>query len=340
MRVLLACFSLLAALLSVPAHADDNRPLTISVTQGRQVGELVLQWKIPPNIERRLMPTITPPENCVAGPRTREWSDALGHWREQRWTCAQGLAGQAIAIDYPLANPGLATIARIHSAAGGTQTLLLQPGENVLEIPSADEARQGGTFLQFLTLGFEHIWEGIDHLLFVTGLIIIAGTWKRILVTVTGFTVAHSVTLGLAALDLVSLPTRAVEAVIALSIVFLAVEIVKGPRDSLTWRRPVAVAASFGLLHGFGFASVLREIGLPDQGLLTALLAFNIGIEIGQVIFAALLFALLQMVMRFRPVQPKSVRHQGAAPVQLQRFAGYALGIIASYWLIGRVIGA
>ncbi len=331
MRWLVACISLLLTALAVPAQADDNRPLTITLT-GQGDGLYEVRWKVPANIEAAFLPDLEFPESCVAGEQIRQWSDALGHWRQRDWTCAQGLAGKNIVIDYPIANPGLATIARLHVGDAPVETLLLQPGDHLLHVPAPEEAGESSTFSEFMKLGFEHIWEGIDHLLFVTGLIIIAGTWRRILVTVTGFTVAHSITLALSALDMVSLNIRAVEAVIALSIVFLAVEIARGRKDSLTWRRPVAVSVSFGLLHGFGFASVLREIGLPDEGLLTALFAFNIGIEIGQVIFAAILFGAWQIARRIQPVAAQS------AP--LQKLAAYGLGITASYWLIERVTSA
>jgi hypothetical protein len=215
----------------------------------------------------------------------------------------------------------------VQLAGEDEQTLLLQPQDTVLAIPAPEASR--GVFLDFLLLGFEHIWLGIDHLLFVAGLIFVARSWRRVLLTVTGFTVAHSLTLALAALDLVRLPPRAIEAAIALSIVFLAVEVVKGPRDTLTWRRPVVVAASFGLLHGFGFAAVLREVGLPTEGLVTALFAFNLGIEAGQAVFASILIALIALAGRFG-----RLAHGPAA----QRFAGYAVGTIASYWMIERLV--
>ncbi len=336
-RPVLACLLLALAMLATPAHADDNRPLTVTITAEQDAGQFRVQWKVPPNIDRAFIPALVPPESCEVGERQRNWPDALGHWREEFWQCEAGLAGQEIAIAYPIANPGLATIARVHGEGASPQTILLQPGENLLAIPLPAAEGEDGTFGEFLRLGFEHIWQGIDHLLFVTGLIVVARTWRRILVTVTGFTIAHSLTLGLAALDVIRLSTRAVEAVIALSIVFLAVEIAKGPRDTLTWRRPVAVAASFGLLHGFGFASVLREVGLPDEGVLSALLAFNVGIEIGQVIFAGLVFAALQLALKLT-LRTRDVPSEGRLP--FQHFAAYFLGITASYWMIERLLSA
>lgn len=317
------------ALLSSPARADDNRPLTIQLEQADS-GAVTARWKIPAYLLPDQAPELVPPAGCPADPQIRRWSDALGHWQEQRWDCEVDLAATSVGIAWPTFNPGLATIARAELSGGRVETIVLAPGENAIAIPEAQgEASASDTFRQFLAYGFEHILEGWDHLLFVSGLIIIAGTWRRILVTVTGFTLAHSVTLALAALDLVRLPPRAVEAAIALSIVFLAVEIVRGRRDTLAWRRPVAVASIFGLLHGFGFASVLREVGLPEGALLEALFAFNIGIELGQVAFAALVFAVLTLAKRLARAewQPRLIAT-----------LAYAIGITASYWLIERML--
>jgi hypothetical protein len=321
-RLLIA---LLLGVLATPARADDNRPLTVRVVEeGPQAYRVT--WKVPANLAAPVLPRLTPPAGCAAG-EARTWSDPLGHWREELWRCRASLAGATIAIDYPTANPGLATIARLRLRNAGEETLLLQPQDTLLAIPEPEQSQ--GVFLDFFKLGFEHIWLGIDHLLFVAGLIFVARTWRRVLLTVTGFTLAHSLTLALAALDLVRLPARAIEAAIALSIVFLAVEIVKGPRDTLTWRRPIAVAASFGLLHGFGFAAVLREIGLPVEGLATALLAFNLGIEAGQTLFAGLLLGLFALLGRVGP----GVHGRG-----VQKLAGYAVGTLACYWMIERLV--
>ena len=159
---------------------------------------------------------------------------------------------------------------------GSTQVIRLSIGEHSFVVASTPTTLDvAKTYISF---GIEHILEGIDHLLFVACLIFIAGSWKRILITITGFTAAHSITLSLAALNIISIPILAVEAVIALSIVFLAREIVQQRRDILTWRYLVLVSITFGLLHGFGFASAHGDIGLPQNEIPTAFLSFNIGV--------------------------------------------------------------
>ena len=159
------------------------------------------------------------------------------------------------------------------------------------------------------------------------------------LITITGFTVAHSITLALSVLDLVRIPTPPVEAAIALSVVFLAWEIVKDDETQLTFRYPVAVSTSFGLLHGLGFAAVLRDIGLPQMQLPTALLFFNIGVEIGQILF---LLALLAAFLVLRPALTRMLRVRGEHGIRwdtLTTPAGYVIGGLASYWMIDRIAG-
>ena len=328
MRYLLILVAIMVLALPGMARADDNRPLSVSVAQ-EAAEAFRVAWKIPANVEARNMPALSA-QGCAVRGNARNWSDVMGTWREERWTCPDGLASRTIAIDYPLANPGLATIVRyLPLGEAEPRTVLLQPQDSSFVL-AQDGDPQGG-FVDFVILGVEHIWLGFDHLLFVAGLIFIAGTPRRILTTITGFTLAHSITLALSTLDIIRLPIAAVEAVIALSIVFLAVEIVKGRRDTLTWRRPVLVAGSFGLLHGFGFAAVLREIGLPEDGFIAALLAFNIGIEIGQVIFAGLVMALSWLAARLARRMEREL--PTAKP------AGYGVGCLASYWMFERLAG-
>lgn len=186
------------------------------------------------------------------------------------------------------------------------------------------------TIQSYTVFGIEHILEGYDHLLFVLCLLLIASTTKKLLWAITGFTLAHSITLVLSTLNIVQLPIIVVEAVIALSIVFLATEIVKNntrsKKDSLTFCYPVAVSSSFGLLHGFGFASVLLELGLPQNDQLLALAFFNIGVELGQLLFIASMLLLIWLVKSIVDIR----KHQ--------KINGYIIGSIASMWLIERVL--
>ena len=173
-----AVLVLLLCLLAAPAWADDNRPLTVAIESDDSATSHVVRWKIPPNIAPDFLPALDPPEDCSVGADRRNWSDGLGHWREEHWTCAAGLEGRRITIAYALANPNLATIARIADRHDGPgTTVVLPPGRNAIDIPTAAQAAEAGGMADFLKLGFEHIWEGFDHLLFVFGLILVAGTW-------------------------------------------------------------------------------------------------------------------------------------------------------------------
>ncbi|WP_057831818.1 HupE/UreJ family protein [Colwellia sp. TT2012] len=192
------------------------------------------------------------------------------------------------------------------------------------------------TIQSYVVFGIEHILAGYDHLLFVLCLLLIASTVKKLLWAITGFTLAHSITLVLSTLNLVQLPILVVEAVIALSIVFLATEIVKNtvkktPEESLTYRYPVAVSSSFGLLHGFGFASVLLELGLPKNDQFLALAFFNVGVEIGQLLFIASVILVIFSVKRLTDISKAGMK-------KVEKINAYLIGSIASMWLIERVM--
>ncbi len=184
-------------------------------------------------------------------------------------------------------------------------------------------------FVTYIILGVEHILFGFDHLLFVLCLVYIAQTPRRIIQTITGFTLAHSITLILASLNVVRLPIAPMEAVIALSIVFLSVELNKNNKKTFTYKYPVAISSLFGLLHGFGFASVLADIGLPDTEKIAALLFFNIGVEIGQILFLAFLLILYFLLSKILKI-PTDI---------LRKIVSYICGIIASLWVIERLLG-
>lgn len=190
---------------------------------------------------------------------------------------------------------------------------------------------------RYLVLGIEHILLGFDHLLFVLALLFIVGGGWRLVKAITAFTVAHSITLGLATLGYVSMPSAPVEAVIALSIVFLCVEIIhaRQGRKGLAFRYPWVVAFAFGLLHGFGFAGALSAIGLPPAEIPLALLFFNLGVEVGQLIFV---FAVLTIFALLRKIM--NLTRESHAFVKLERILVYGIGVLSTYWLIERGLGS
>lgn len=189
---------------------------------------------------------------------------------------------------------------------------------------------------RYTLLGVEHILVGIDHLLFVLALLFVVGGGWRLVKTITAFTIAHSLTLGLATLGYVNVPSAPVEAAIALSIVFLCVEIIhaRRGRTGLTYAYPWIVAFAFGLLHGLGFAGALSEIGLPPPEIPVALLFFNIGVELGQLLFVFAAFLVLALLRRIT-----GMTRDAAAYLTVEHAVVYAIGILASYWLIERAIG-
>jgi hypothetical protein len=186
-----------------------------------------------------------------------------------------------------------------------------------------------GIATTYVALGIEHILGGIDHLLFVLALFLLVGATRELVTTITAFTLAHSATLAAAALGFVHVPSAPVEAVIALSIVFVAAEIVHGlaGRPGLTARRPWVVAFIFGLLHGLGFAGALAEVGLPPHAIPLALLGFNVGVELGQLAFVAGLLGLGAAAARLAVPRPR-----WSAWV-----APYAIGAVAAYWTLARL---
>ena len=311
-------FGLLCVVTASLAAADDLRPLVVEIDEDLS-HRYLLRIKTPPRVPANNVPQVVFPKTCSASEQTRG---------PTLIECVDPPHGVGISIRYPRGEVANPTVVRVNLATGESHTMALSSGIRQFRMPAPEDA--GSVARQYLWLGTEHIWRGLDHLLFLVCLIWIAGTWKRILITITGFTLAHSVTLAVSALDIVRLPVPPIEAVIALSVLFLASEVTRGPRQNLTWRHPIAVSSAFGLLHGLGFAAVLNEIGLPRVEIFTGLVFFNIGVEIGQVIFALGVILLIRAATRI------------AGDPVLQRgrvLAGYAVGCVAAYWLIERLAG-
>ncbi len=239
-----------------------------------------------------------------------------------------GLTGTTVTID-GLDATFTDVLLRLERIDGTEITHRLTPAAPSYVIES--EPDNGQVAWTYLVLGTEHILLGIDHLLFVLTLLMAVVGWRKLIGTITAFTVAHSITLALAALGFVHVPGAPVEAIIALSIVFVAAEIVRGRMGNpgLTSRLPWIVAFTFGLLHGFGFAGALSEIGLPQSAIPLALFTFNVGVEIGQLLFVASVLVLYAIARRLQPMPPDWT----------WRVPTYAVGGIAAYWLIERVVG-
>lgn len=307
------------------ASADELRPGYVELRQ-RDAVTWTLGWKQP--LVRAGEPQLVVPKvpgNCriVDGPHRRVAALALVGNAEL--ACNGPIAGGTAGFEDIVG--GGDVLLRVAPITGGVQSYRLTPSASVVELEA--EAAPGQVWRTYGLIGVEHILMGWDHLLFVIALVLLVRRGWAVAGAVTAFTVAHSLTLAGVTLGLVGLPPRPVEAVIALSIVFLAVELVRGrDRPSLTLRYPWAIAFAFGLFHGFGFAGALAEIGLPDGEVPAALLAFNLGVEAGQLFVVAVVIAVLALASRIaaRMVEPAV------------RVAAYAIGITASYWLIDRIV--
>ena len=256
----------------------------------------------------------------------------------QRWRIEAdgGLVDKAIDFSN-LSTARIDVLVRLERADGSVQlgrVLALDPRFVVTASPGAFEVVQ-----TYTVLGIEHILLGIDHLLFVLALLLLVNGFARLVATVTAFTLAHSITLGAATLGFVHVPPAPVEAVIALSILFLASELARRPpvgsprarlgdTANLTTRFPWIVAFAFGLLHGFGFAGALSEIGVPQQAVPLALLFFNVGVELGQLMFIGAVFTFAWLV------QLSALR----MPAVWQRAVAYGIGSVAAFWVVERTI--
>jgi len=316
--------------LVVPAAADEFRPAYLLLLQVDAVTYDVL-WKVP-----ALDETITLNVRPVFPEGTRPLVDMRSSFAAgatvQRWRIAVdgGLVGKAITFPGLAATP-IDILVRVERSDGTAQlarVLAAAPQFTMSASPGAFEVVRTYTLL-----GIEHILTGFDHLLFVLALVLLVNTTRRLVATVTAFTVAHSITLFAATLGWVHVPGRPVEALIALSIVFVASEIIHGRqgRAGLTERHPWTVAFVFGLLHGLGFAGALAEVGLPQASIPTALFFFNVGVEIGQLLFITVVLAIIavgQRVSRWSSV---------SAPAWLWRIPPYAIGGVASLWVVQRV---
>jgi hydrogenase/urease accessory protein HupE len=307
------------------SYAHEVRPGYLELRQ-TDVGMYAVLWKVPAVGEMRLSIHPRFPENCRPVGEVTSYRGSDSYAEHLSIECPGGLNGRTIAID-GLGATMTDVLVRMEFADGTTWTQRLKPSVPAALIPETVSRLQ--TAGVYLKLGFEHILSGVDHLLFVLALIILTrGGWKLVK-TVTAFTLSHSVTLTSATLGFVHVPQRPVEAVIALSIVFVATEIVKVRRGikNITVSAPWMVAFFFGLIHGLGFAGGLSEAGLPTLHIPTALLFFSLGVESGHFLFIGVVMFLIVLTRRVRIPFPRWT----------ELVPPYAIGTIAMFWVIQRL---
>jgi hydrogenase/urease accessory protein HupE len=328
-RVLLWLVSF-AAFLCGQAFAHEMRPAYLELRQTAADTYDVL-WKVPGRGEDlRLGLYVQFPADTrnLTEPHGAMVNNALTErWSVQR---AGGLTGGRVHID-GLSATMTDVLVRLERLDGSTQVTRLTPSAPSFVVEAAPGRLEVAR--TYLVLGVEHILGGFDHLLFVLALLILVKGSRRLIATITAFTVAHSLTLAGATLGVVHVPGPPVEAAIALSIVFVAAEVIRSRQgeSGLTERLPWVVAFIFGLLHGFGFASALNEVGLPQSAIPVALLFFNVGVEIGQLLFIAAVFIVMALARRL-------MRRVGLLrPAWAWRVPPYLIGSVSAFWMIQRL---
>jgi len=320
--------ALLVLLAGLPAaRAHESRPAYLEIKETAS-GQYTVLWRTPVLAGARLPLVLALPDGVtnLKPPVIQELSDSLV---ERRWIDAgpNGLAGKRVEIrglQFTITD----ALVRVELLDGRTVQTIARPSKPWVELAATQAWWEVmGTYI---VEGIRHILFGADHLLFVLGLLLIVSNRWVLVKTITAFTVAHSITLAIATLGYADAPALPLNAAIALSILFLGPEIVRVWRGetSFTIRHPWVVAFAFGLLHGFGFATALTSAGLPRQDLPLALLSFNVGVELGQLGFVALVLA---MARSFRVLQVHWPRWVQMAPV-------YAIGTLGAFWTVQRLI--
>ena len=316
---------LFQALVGVSAIADELRPAYLDLRE-TAADEFAVLWKVPALGDLRLGLYVRLPASCEE--KAEPVRSIQGGAYFERWNvaCPSGLKGQEIVVD-GLRSTVTDVIARIEYRGGATQVARLTPDSPALLVTGSQTGLEVAR--TYFLLGVDHILTSLDHLLFVVALIFLINDRWMLVKTITAFTVAHSVTLAGASLGYLSLPQRPVEATIALSIAFVASELTKmrsGERR-LSRDYPWVFAFAFGLLHGFGFAGALKEIGLPQTDVPLALVTFNLGVEAGQLLFVA------TILIGFRAAS--ALFTVPIAPARLA--AAYIIGTTSMVWLVTRV---
>ena len=323
-REALLILSLICVSIAGSANAHEIRPAYLELTETGPAKFAAL-WKVPARSESRLSLYVVLPKNCITLDKPVSALENSAFY--ERWiaSCPGGLDGREIRVE-GLQSTLTDVLARVAFADGTVRVARLTP-ENPAFIVEGSQS-MASVAATYFRLGVDHILRGVDHLLFVAALMLLIRAPWALLKTITAFTVAHSITLSGAALGYFSLPQKPVEAIIALSITFVARELIMVHRGihRSSEDYPWIVAFTFGLLHGFGFAGALKEIGLPQTDVPVALLTFNLGVEAGQILFIAAVLAAVMFLNRI------------SAPMGHAKFAAsYVIGAVSTSWLVIRL---
>jgi hydrogenase/urease accessory protein HupE len=308
----------------------DKISMSYLEIQEQKVLHYTLMLKVPLREDIKLPIKVQMPQGCILSyPKTNHLSKNASILRWQI-KCNEDLYSKMLLIK-GLKKTDTDLLLRLSLLSGASYSSLLTPTKSSFTVPK--EPSNWYIMQTYTRLGIIHILLGFDHLLFVFALLLIVKNIRRLLLTITSFTLAHSLTMAGATLGIVHIPQAPVEAMIALSILFLAMEIMyqsqKRREESLTSKYPWLISFIFGLLHGFGFAGALAEIGLPEQAITIALVFFNIGVELGQVLFV--LSVILSIFLLQRLNYPKLLS-------RLQTVLVYIIGSLSTYWLIDRTL--
>jgi hydrogenase/urease accessory protein HupE len=329
MRSLGIALTLLCVALMHDARAHEVRPGFLELREATP-NVFLMTWKVPARGALHLAIRPVLPESCQHVGEGLSVETAGAFVEHSRIRCDHGLAGERLAIA-SLASTQTDVLLRLERRDGSVWNTRLTPASPEIVIPAG--AGPLDVIRAYVGLGINHILLGLDHLLFIFCLVLLVREPRKLLWTITAFTLAHSITLTAATLGLVRVPSAPVEASIALSILFLARELLvkEGGARGLTQSYPWLIAFGFGLLHGLGFASALAEIGLPQGEIPLALFSFNVGVELGQLAFIAALLGAWAIACRLARAAP------GWTPVWAPRLAGYAVGTTASFWFFARL---
>jgi hydrogenase/urease accessory protein HupE len=306
--------------------ADIIKPAYLEVVQKNE-NSYALLLKVPLKVDTKKLLTVKSIEGCNEKKiATRLLNDA--RMKRYELECTKELKGKVIELE-GLKDTEIDVLLRLEFLDNSSQSVLLNARENSYHIK--EDASSLQIIQTYTWLGITHILMGFDHLLFVFLLLLIVKNIRLLLWTISAFTLAHSMTIAGATLGFVHLPQQPVEAIIALSIVFLALEIVykRQGKVGLTFQYPWLIAFIFGLLHGFGFAGALAEIGLPQQAITMALIIFNVGVELGQLMFV-LIIVLVALLLRY--IVPVKIMDK------LEMIIIYGIGGLASFWMFERVL--